>query len=225
MRRYLLYIAGALLAFGIGSLNVFCQKQISKEDYYQIFREANKKRFDTSRRESSQLKEYKDGKLLYTVEFVSEYLPPDKYHSVTIQNFNDSTKKNESIIINKIRYCRKDDGDWKQTNEYCGYGAGIGGPSNIISTKYTVKDTKINDQKAKLYEEFTVYKNNYSSNKDKEGFSFWQERYWLSEDGFILREESGSGLLEPERLYRQETITYEYNPKNLEIEAPIKQNR
>jgi hypothetical protein len=34
-----------------------------------------------------------------------------------------------------------------------------------------------------------------------------------------------SGLLEPERIYSQQTSTYEYNPKDLKIEAPIKESQ
>lgn len=223
MRRTLFYLSVALLAFGIGSVNCFGQKQIIKEDYFQILREANKKRFETSRREVSQMRDYKDGKLFFTVDFTSEVLIPDKYHSISIEKYADRTIKNESIVINKIRYCRKNDGEWEKTNKYCGYGSGSGGASNIVSDKYTVEKTKLNKKEVKLYQLYTVYKNIHSPNKDKEGLSYSQRKIWIDKDGFLLREEMESGLSEPNKISFQNVTDYEYNPKNLLIEVPIKE--
>ncbi len=222
MRRYTFYLSVALLAFGVGSMNGFCQRQISKEDYYQSFRAASKQRFETSRREISQLKDYKDGELINTTEAVDEYLIPDKYHRTSTRIFNDRIEKSEFISINKTYYCRKNDADWEQSSKGCIFGSGSGGPSNIVNSKYTVEEAKINNQKVNLYQEYTTYKNIYSPSKDKEGLSYWQQKMWVSKDGFILREETEVGLLEPKRRYWQKTTAYEYNPKNLKIEAPIK---
>lgn len=211
-----------IICFGM-TANCFGQiKQISREDFYQQSREANKKRFANSRREITQIKDYKDGNTVSTVEFTSEHLVPDKYHYISIEKYSDRTTKFESISINKVQYCRKNDGNWEKSKSYCGYGSGSGGPSNIVETKYTVEETKLNSKKVKLYQEYTTYKNIYSPDKDKEGLSYWQERFWLDKDGFILRKETEKGLIEPRKSNYQEEITnYEYDPRDLKIEAPI----
>lgn len=204
-------------------MNISSQtKEISKENYYQSYREASKKRLETSRREIIQKKDFKDGKLLFTTEIVDEYLKPDKQHYVSSQIFDDHTEKREFILIDKIYYCRKNDTDWVQSSKWCGFGSGSGGPSSIVSTKFTVEEAKLNNQKAEFYQKQTIYKNIYSPDKDNEGLSYWQTSFWLGKDGFILREEVKVGLSKPERIYWQTATTYEYNPKNLKIEAPIK---
>ena len=206
------------------TISVFGQtKEISKEDYYQKLREAVKKRFETSRRENTKINSFKDGKLSDTVEIFSENIVPDKSHYVSIEKFGDRTVKRESISINKVQYCKKDDGEWKKSNVYCGYGAGNGGPSKIASNKYTVERMKLNKKEVKLYQQYTVYKNIYSPNKDKEGMSYWQQKMWIDKNGFLLREEMESGLIEPKQVYTQNIIDYEYDPKNLIIEVPIKE--
>ena len=93
---------------------------------------------------------------------------------------------------------------------------------NIVTFKHTVEDAEINNKTAKLYKEYITNKNRRSRNKDKEGLSYHQSNSWFDKDGFILREDIKSGLIETEIIYHQQTDSYEYNPDNLKIEAPIK---
>ncbi len=215
------YILLTIICFA-ASINVFSQaKQISKEDYYQPYREALSKKDDLSRRNLTKQENYRDGKLFSTTEITDEYLKPDRRHYLEVEKFADYTNKDELIKIGKIYYCRRNDGEWKQYQSWCS-GGSASGLSNIVSSEYTVEDSNVSDQKVKLYRNYTTYKNTYSPDKDKEGLSYSESKYWLDKNGFILRQEIKSGLLEPQRIYRQQTDSYEYNPKNLKIEAPIK---
>jgi hypothetical protein len=206
------------------ALNVFGQaKEITRERYYQPFREALKKGNEITRRNLTRRENYADGKLSSTEEFINEFVKPDKRRYVHIEKFADRTSKVELIQIGETYYCRRDDGAWKQSGRtWCGDGSGNGGISNIASSKFTVEETKLKDQTVKFYHQYTTYKNTYSPDKDKEGLSYWDSKYWLNNDGLIIREESADGLLQPERIYWKQTETYEYDPKDLKIEAPIK---
>lgn len=126
------------------------------------------------------------------------------------------------IEIGDSYYCRKNDGEWVRSKSACGTGGGIGGgPSDVRSSKYTVEEIKIDKKKAKLYTSYITYKNTFSPRSDKENLYYWENKFWLNSDGFVIREELKRGLLSPERLDEQESKTYEYDP-NIKIEAPIK---
>jgi len=209
-----------IICFGI-TINVFGQtKQITKEEYYQPYRESLKKKQETSRRVATRQEYYKNGKLNSTTEITDEYLKPDKRHYLEVNKVGDKTYKSELIQIGEIFYCRRNDGEWKQYKSWCS-GGSASGISNLVSSKYTVEDAEINNQKVKLFQEYTTYKNTYSPDKDREGLSYYQSKHWIDKKGFVLRQEIKSGLLEPEKIYNQQTDSYEYNPKNLKIEAPV----
>jgi hypothetical protein len=202
--------------------NAFGQtKEITSEEYYQPFRDAFKKGRDISHRNITRKENYQDGKLRSTEEFIDEFVGSDKRRYVHIEKLTDRTRKIELIKIGTTFYCRRDDGEWKRSANWCADGS-ASGLSNIVSSKFTVEKGKLNSQNVKLYEQYTTYKNVYSPDKDKEGLSYWQNRFWLDDQGFMVQEEIISGLLEPERLYWKQTETYEYNPKDLKIEAPLK---
>jgi hypothetical protein len=196
-------------------------KEITRKAYYEVFYESLEKVKDISRRSIASVENHKDGKLDSTEEYVDEYIKSDirrYFHSEKLTNKN---RKIELIQIGKDYYCRRDDGDWKKSTNWCADGSAFG-LSNIISERFTVEPIIVKGEDLNLFENYTTYKNTYSPNKDKEGLSYFQRKFWLNKDGLILKEEIINGLIEPKRLYWQQTKTYEYNPKNLKIEAPIK---
>lgn len=208
----------------ITTLSIFSQaKQITSEEYYQPFREALKKQQDTTRRNITLQENYRDGKLFSTTEITDEFIKPDKRLYLEVNKLPNHIYKSELIQIGKTYYCRRNDGEWKQSKSWCS-GGSTSGISNVVSSTYRVDDTQFNNQPAKLYQQYTTYKNTYSPNKDKEGLSYWQSKFWLNSKGFILSEEYKDGLLEPERIYSKQTSSYEYNPQNLKIEAPQMQS-
>jgi hypothetical protein len=215
------YIFFSIISLGI-VINAFSQvKQINSEDYYQPIREYYKKRNEVSHRIITKKEYYKDGKLSRMVEIIDEFLKPDRNHYLEREKTGDRVSESELIKVGEIYYCRRNKGEWKQSSSWCA-GGGIGGLSNIVSSKFTVEIVEMNNQTAKLYQQYTTYKNIHSPDKDKEGLSYFHSKNWINDEGFILRKEAKSGLLEPERIYSQEVELYEYNPKNLKIETPIK---
>ncbi len=215
------YILLIIICIGI-TINAFSQtKQITEVEYYQSYRAANEKRLESSSRNVSRREFFKDGKSYITKDIKDEFMKPNKKHYLQIEKSAEGENKEELIQIGEKFYCRTGNDKWKQSSSWC-LNTGISGISNIVSSKFTVEDTIINNQNAKLYQRYTTYKNIYSPDKDKEGLSYWESKFWVNKAGFILREESKEGLLEPVKLYRQEISSYEYNPKNLKIEAPIK---
>jgi hypothetical protein len=218
MKSRILLLTIACFALAV---NVFSQqKEITKEQYYQSFRGAKDKASKVSRRSIDKREYFRNSKLHLTQETVDEFLSPDKRRYFVIEKFDDRITKDELIKIGDIYYCRKNDGDWKQSQNWCS-GGSASGISNIVSSKYTVEEIKLNNETVKFYRQLTTYKNTYSPDKDREGLSYWESKFWLNSDGLIQREERKQGLLDSEKIYNQTVTTYEYNPKNLKIEAPI----
>lgn len=54
------------------------------------------------------------------------------------------------------------------------------------------------------------------------GLTFENDIIWYDSQGLVLRSEMVKGLLEPRVEEFREVVTYEYDPKDLKIEAPIK---
>ena len=144
---------------------------------------------------------------------------PNKRRYVEIYKSGNRTERDELIQIGEAYYCRTNDGIWKKSNQWCGE-LRISSLPMATSSKFTIEDTKINNQAVKLYQQYITYKNEYSSNKAKEGLSYFQDKFWVDSNGFILRREWELGLLEPKKTYETMVTIYEYNPKDLKIEAP-----
>ena len=211
-----------LLIIFLGSFSsLFGQaKEITQNEFWSQFRQANQKPFETSKRVTSKEEHYKDGVLNSTTEVIDELLNPDRRRYVEIYKSDKINRREEMIKIGETYFCRENNGEWTKADEWCA-GMSIGALPKAISSKFTSEETTINNQKAILYEQYLTYKNEYSPNKDKEGLSYFHDRFWVSSDGFILRREMEYGLLEPKKLYSKEVLIYEYNLKNLTIEEPV----
>ena len=194
------------------------QKVITSEEYHQPYREALAKIFDVSWRFVAKREFYEDGKLSSSVDVTDKFLVPDKRHYLRVEQSVNRINKVEIFRLGGNWYCKTNDGDWKKSESWCA--SRLSALSNIVGVKFTVEETEFNNQKVKLYQEHTFYKNALTSNKEKGGTSYWNSKYWLNSEGLILRRESKNALLNPGRVYEQQIESYEYNPNNLKIEAP-----
>jgi hypothetical protein len=178
------------------------------------------KDFDAIYRKSFELKREKSFRLKTTSEtfdtngttlkskYVSTYevVPPDRsYFSATYEG--DSTKKkSESITISGKRFVRIDGGKWEIDNSKGQYGTAAEGRSSIK----LIEKTTFNNQTANVYE---VKGGRYNSS---DGDSKFTAKYWFSEEGLLLKEESEETF--NNRIVRRISI-YEYDA-NIKIEAP-----
>ena len=136
---FLLFIFTALTNLVFGQT-----KEISESEYRKAFRPAYDAIFETSYREKSEEETYENGKLSKKTETVSEFIPPNKYHFITIETIEGISKKSETFIIDRVYYCRKDKGEWSKAEKGCG-GGGSGreaGPDSPVSFKILLKKRK-----------------------------------------------------------------------------------
>ncbi|MBL8182926.1 MAG: hypothetical protein JNL64_15110 [Blastocatellia bacterium] len=50
----------------------------------------------------------------------------------------------------------------------------------------------------------------------------FESRYWIDTDGLLVKQSDSQRNTTPDNITQQNATTYEFNPKDLKIEAPIK---
>ncbi|CAN5797010.1 hypothetical protein BH20ACI4_BH20ACI4_01170 [soil metagenome] len=213
MKKLMLFV----FIFVTLTTTVFGQaKEITADELRQSFRPAYDKLFEISYRKRSTEENYKDGKLSGKIEIISEFIPPKKRHTITVEMVGDKRQKSEMFIIEGIYYCRKDDGEWTKSQKGCGSGGGFSVLPDAVSSKFTLEETKLDNVTAKLYQQYMTY----VFPEDK--ISYFLDKFWINDEGFLLRREMEYGWVEPKFIRSKQSDVYEYNPKDLKIEAPIK---
>ncbi len=201
------------------AVNSFSQtEEITESQYWLQFRMANEQPFKSSKRittkEVSQSEKYP-----YTKEIIEEFLNPDRRRYIEIKKENNRTAKAELILIGKTYYCRINEGLWKQSEQWCAPMTLTQMPEPKTS-KLTVEETKVNGQPVKFYQKYNTYINEYFSTKDKEGITYFHDKFWVDNKGFMIRREWEFGLIEPKKVFETRVTIYEYNVKDIKIEAP-----
>ena len=212
--------AGVVLAFSATGFAQSQGKEITKEEYYGPWRAALQKARTLSRRNVSKTEILKDGKVSATDEWTYEYVLPDRIRYIHKETEGDITRQTEQIDMGKTKYCRRGNGPWEKIQSPC-IGGGAGGIPSTISASYSVENTKADKQDVKLFRQYITYKDTFSKNKENEGLSYYETKYWLSKDGLLIKEEIRYGFVDSKMVKRITVGTYEYD-QNIKIEAPIK---
>ncbi len=216
---HILYVACILSMCAVVSFGQ--EKEITSDEYYTRARAARDKGRGLNRHQISKTTRVKDGKMTNAEEWQYKFDLPGRIHYVHIVNSNGKASRTEEINIDGAKYCKMGDAPWEQITGSCIMGSGLSSGPSPESTKYTVEKVRLNKKEITLYRQYIIYKNNSSENKENEGRSFYESKFWLSKDGLIIREERSDGLIEPKRINRVTIDTYEYDPQ-IKIEAPIK---
>lgn len=162
--------------------------------------------------------------LRYDQKELVEFEPPNKFRIFT-EEWRGSWKwKWEQIWDGKKYYIRKDNGPWKvsdgQKNKVSNFDPDI---KKLTHKLEFIKDTELDGEKTAVYKITTERVDHYKTAVflQKPRRYKGTTTFWISEKGFLLK--IFKTLLPYNVFIRQETtITYEYNPIDLKIEAPIK---
>jgi hypothetical protein len=207
-----------IICLGIASSSLSQVKDITAQDYRQVFRTAVDKLSEKSWRNSVKDENLEDGKVIRRKMILEEFVLPKKRRYTYTEISGKSTTKLELIQINDTYYCRKNNEPWEKSDSWC-TGEGPSGFTGIIKSTYTVEDIKSGNQVIKLYSQYTTHKNSFSNEKEK--IYFWQSKFWINGEGFIIKQENVSGLDKTETIYRKRIENYQYNPKDIKpIKAP-----
>lgn len=218
IKRLIFVVTFSILAVSSISAQV---KEINREEFYGPWRSALKLFQDSSHRKTDKNEHYENGVLRSSDEWVYEYIKPDKRRYTSVERTGERLRKYEWIQIDSTRYCRRDDGEWQVSGSCGSGGSGSGGPSDIVSEKYTTEVVKENGKRVTLFEEYTTYRNTYGPEKDRSRLRFWRTKYWLNDKDLLVKEERRTGLLGPEQVSWVNFKQYQYGPVDLKIERPV----
>lgn len=208
-----------LLFVLLNALFVFGQKKnITSSEYYSASSAASQKQYDVSIRIETVSETYSGGNVTKKITTLSEAVLPNKTRYVTREQVGDAVTESESIKIDNFLYKRENGGTWTKIDlSKSKNGIGMGGTAaaSCSSRQITVEPTFLNNFSAKLYELIKI-------SESDSGLKYTEEKRWISDEGFMLRSENSEGLLLPKTENSKTVTTYEYNPTDLKIEAPIK---
>jgi len=210
-------IALSLIVGLMLSISILGQaKEITQEESHQNLVAAFQKEYEGAWRTTLKYDYFENGKPSAKYETVTESDNPDRLRQVQTNTSGGQVEKFELMRIGETYYCRKNNTAWKKSDDWCDENNKfVGGSGDEVSSKYTVEDTKLNNQNAKLFRQYIV-------NTDGNTETYWDYRFWINNEGFILRREIEQGLLKPKTITSEMTETREYNAKNIKIAAPIK---
>lgn len=216
-------IMSAVLIALILSISAFAQfKAVKEKEYNAALEKARTKTEKVPKRIKTISKEYSDAKLLNTTSVIEEYLSDDKGRRVeTIEEGNTKTVS-ERISIGKSLFERNNGGDWKKTKDN---GSRKELVQNIMTNgvethpatchEYLVTPYQLDGKPVTFYYSLEVLEENgkltYIENKD-----------WVNSEGMIVLSDLTESNIVLTNVFRFETVTYEYNPVDLKIEAPMK---
>ena len=148
-----------------------------------------------------------------------EVIQPNKWRTVE-ETLGDKPSREERIWVDKALYVQRDDKPWQKFSG--GGGGGMRMESGQVKNQYRyLPAIDFDGIKADFYEHISVRTANKFSQTDFVVVRYVRTtRVWYSADGKILKKTEETAIEGREEMLREVT-TYEYDPKDLKIEAPV----
>ncbi len=200
----------AFCCFGLVTHVCSQQNQITRADFIEASETSRIKSWKLSRRLKIKNEYYASDKLTQVETTTTEFIPPDKWHTVTETKIGKKVSLIEFITIGKDINSKKDNGEWRKGGSGFGSGSGIG---NIQNEQFTVEKTKFNNQNVKIYESISIYLNSTGQK------AYFKISKWINNHDLLIKEEDENGLINPSKIVDHQIEVYEYDP-SIKIEAP-----
>lgn len=189
-------------------------KQISSREFYEANSNAYKLMSERSRRTVVKTDILNNGTILSSSTKIEERILPDKMRFVSIEKKGSDETSTELIRIGTMEYRRENNGQWT-AKDISGSGGGSGSGTGVSScSQYTEESSFVEGIPASKLRNFTI-------TQTSKGLSFDDFVIWFDHQGLFIRSERLKGLLDPRIEETRSVATYEYEPKDLKIEAPI----
>ena len=201
----------------------FSQTNDLKEKYEKGLESARKKMGETSYRVIGVNKYYSNRTIEGICNIVEEYVSDKENSSIMSSEKPFDRCGYSKITVGGDSYTRILPGGWtKDTKEG---EAGMAMRENVLTVqgeRYTPKEVnsyritpdKVGNENATLYFHYLVI-------ELKDGLSFLVSYDWINEKGLIIKTYTRSSFAVPDNVFSETTETYEYNPKDLKIKAPV----
>jgi hypothetical protein len=213
-----------LMIFCLGmAIGGFSQVKAITKAQYDLVQENSQSKIDKiPRRVITTTISYENGKVASKETLTIETFLPDgeRWNSITEKD-GVVTDKLQIIYLGNYEYRKEGENDWKKTCVKNCSKSEQGKPYGIVGGKELPKvqqfltlDTTIDNKPINFYIFYRVYDYGKTLN-------FYEHKEWINSDGLIIKEESKTSDVFPSNITSYETVTYEYNPKDIKpIEAP-----
>jgi len=199
-------------------------KSISEAEYDKAKDVAFKNVNSTFRRTISVETTYKDSKI-DTIRTLTKdsFLNDDSRWNWVTERGDQVIESLQIIYLGKYEYRKEGDADWTKRcvkdcspSEKDSKSFSIAGGQELPKVReYMSLVTEINGKQANLYHFYRVYQRGLMLN-------FYERRIWIGTNGLIVAEDSTNSDMLPTNLMSRETVTYQYDPKDLvPLKAPI----
>jgi len=188
-------------------------RSISSSDYWTAIRNSSGSGDAKTTREIESSQFWEEGKLTETHNITIETIVPDHIHYLRESTTLKAKTSLEMFRVGEQYYCKQNKAAWKKSNESC-LGESMSGFAADSDTDFTLEDATLNGKAVKLY----VLR---VTEKYRDGVINVTYKTWIGEDGRRTRSET-ERLNQPERTRFVRSTSYEYDPANIKIEAPIR---
>lgn len=211
------------LSVSFVAMGSFAQVEtITKDEYVAARKAAFEATAKQIRRVTTTTIRWDDGKRNGSETLIEEFMPPDKVRTLFMARGGSKVTTNETIEVGDVKFKRVNAGIWStwiRTERPLYELRGVPGanePKEIIH--HTSIKTNLNGR--------AVFLLSRASNK---AYGFLagteQKRIWIDQEGLVIKSEHIIRQDEVSDVVEKTVATYEYNPKGLKIEAPIKLSR
>ena len=216
MKTALLFIFAA--AFLAVTSPVLAQaERMSEADYNTVLMKALEASSARNRRVLTIETFYTGAQVTGTRKVVSDFAGPDAKRIEVSEEFNGKKSKSDSVKIGYQFFCRDGDKGWKRANKECSKNSIMAIPDGDY--EYLVQaDSK--DASRKVYTRRASFVDSGAAERDAVRLKFIEIRFSADENGIVEYTETRRGGIEPNSWTSIQVTRYEYDPKDLKIEAP-----
>jgi hypothetical protein len=223
MKKIILFLLITLVfTFAVSAQN----KWITKEEYNDALIKAAQKQQNVPHIIKGVIDFYDAKRVIYEKRSsLKEYLSSEHFRTVSTTETNGTiTTDYQFVKIGNVEYTKKGDEPW--IKEELAKNSISGGRSSFLTgttiqsqrvEEYLLIPMTIDGKAVNVYFHYEVSK----PEKDNH-LTFIESRNTISADGYTLKWTYKVSKIIPENVSHISTTTYEYNPKDLKIEAPIK---
>ena len=211
-----------LIVVPILTLNIIAQKKdVTEKEFAETLNIAKGKREGKIYRLTDIQETIVNGELKQTRINIYEYSPPDKSRYLSETRTAKVARKTESVAIGKTEYSRENNGKWKAVNTTAG--EGIVGKTCCLEGQdlprnHTVIEEMLGEgHLVNIFE--STRRDDSAAGESGESDSLDVRKYWIRDDGLLLKIFSEIGL--PGKFILRRTSNYDYDSK-IEIIPPIK---
>lgn len=202
-------------------MNLFISGQpqvIPQSQYYRAETGAWAKDDATSHRRVTIEKYSRFGKVSSEVSYVSEYVPPNRHRVVYTRNEDNKIETRETITIDSQKYCKEGKQPWSKNCPMTLSGLGL--PSGTLF-EYSYSQEVLEGKPINVFRKYATYESDREKD-DEKGTMFVEWKLYINDDSMFVRTEFNRGYIGSKKWEGKRVTVWEYNPKGLKIEAPIK---